>query len=314
MPGMPSRWISCCCFGVISRLSQTKPFFDDEALARFLAVEIGHHRGEQFLRLVDVDQLARLGEQRRRLHVGGEDLAVAVENVRPRGGDRVLADAAAGAVAVAVLGEHDEAQRDDAVDGGESDDGEAEPRLGFHVAVDVAAIEKRAHKALPAGLRRFCARAHRLHRDAAGRGRLGRRQHGGDRIVVRRRLGRARGQPVEVVELRGQDRAQRQMAFGQALDAAGRVELGPFGAQRRDGVALAAQLAGELGDALGLQGGIEFDLVDDGRRQDERGDDEDIDQAHGSAPLQNVGQRRQARRQIGRLVIARGRLGALGGA
>ena len=106
MPGMPRRWISCCCFGVISRLSQTKPFFDDEPVARFLAVEIGHHRGEQFLRLVDVDQLARLGEQRRRLHVGGEDLAVAVEDVGPRGGDRVLADAAAGAVAVAVLGEH----------------------------------------------------------------------------------------------------------------------------------------------------------------------------------------------------------------
>ena len=60
------------------------------------------HRGEQFDRLVDVDQLARLGEQRRRLHVGGEDHAVAVENVGPRGGDGVLADAAAAAVAVAV--------------------------------------------------------------------------------------------------------------------------------------------------------------------------------------------------------------------
>ena len=139
--------------GVISRLSQTKPRFDDKPLAHFVGVEIGQHRGEQFLRLVDVDELARLGEQRRRLHVGGEDLAVAVEDVGPRGGDRVLADAAAGAVAVALLREHHEAQRDDAVDGGEGDDGEAEPRLGLHVAVDVAAVEQRAQPALPAGLR-----------------------------------------------------------------------------------------------------------------------------------------------------------------
>ena len=29
MPGMPSLWMSCCCFGVISRFSQTKPFRDD---------------------------------------------------------------------------------------------------------------------------------------------------------------------------------------------------------------------------------------------------------------------------------------------
>ena len=63
------------------------------------------------------------------------------------------ADAAPRAVAVALLGEHDEAQRDDAVDAGEGDDGEAEPRLGLDVAVDVAAIEKRAQEALPAGFR-----------------------------------------------------------------------------------------------------------------------------------------------------------------
>ncbi len=72
-----------------------------QALAHFGGVEIGQHRGEQFLRLVHVDELARFGEQRRRLHVGGEDRPVAVEDIGPGGGDRVLADAAAGAVAVA---------------------------------------------------------------------------------------------------------------------------------------------------------------------------------------------------------------------
>src|ERR1035437_8308043 len=75
------------------------------------------------------------------------------------------------------------------------------------------------------------------------------------------------------------------MAGGQALDAAGRVELRPFGAQGRDGVALAAQFAGELRDALGLQRGIELDLVDEGRRQDERADDENVEKAHAQCPF-----------------------------
>jgi hypothetical protein len=96
---MPSRWISACCFGVISRLSQTKPRFDDRRSRVSLV-----HRGQKFLRLVDVDQLARFGEQRRRLDVGGENQAVAVEDVRPRGGDGVLADAAPRAVTVGLLG------------------------------------------------------------------------------------------------------------------------------------------------------------------------------------------------------------------
>ena len=72
-----------------------------QALAHFVGVEIGQHRGEQFDRFVDVDDLARLGEQRRRLDVGGEDLAVAIEDVGTRGGDGVLRDAAAAAVTVA---------------------------------------------------------------------------------------------------------------------------------------------------------------------------------------------------------------------
>ncbi len=67
---------------------------DDEPLAHFGAVEIGQRAGEQFDRLVLVDDAARLGEQRRRLDVGGEDRAVAVDDIGPRGRDGVLRGAA----------------------------------------------------------------------------------------------------------------------------------------------------------------------------------------------------------------------------
>ena len=226
MPGMPSRWISCCCFGVISRLSQTKPRFDDEPLAHFGGVEIGQHRGEQFDRLVHVDELARLGEQRRRLHVGGEDLAVAVEDIGPRGRDRVLRDAAAAAVAVADGREHHQPQRDHAIDAGEGDDGEAEPRLGLDVAIDVAAVEQRAQQRAASGFRCGCAARACGHR-ACGAGTLpvavGRGgDHGADRD--RRRpaarpaaAARAGGRDCRIASARP---AAAQMALGQALDAA----------------------------------------------------------------------------------------------
>ena len=77
-----------------------------QALAHFVGVEIGQHRGQQFFGFVHVDELARFGEQRRRLDVGGENLPVAVENVGARGRDRILADAAADAMAVADGGKH----------------------------------------------------------------------------------------------------------------------------------------------------------------------------------------------------------------
>src|SRR5450631_150618 len=75
------------------------------------------------------------------------------------------------------------------------------------------------------------------------------------------------------------------MAGGQALDAAGGVELRPIGAQARDGVALAAQFAGKLRHALGLQRGIELDLVDEGRRQNERANHEYVQEAHAQCPF-----------------------------
>ncbi len=96
MPGMPSRCTSLLLLRRDLALEPDEAALRRQPLAHFLGVEVGQRRGEQLDRLVDVDQLARLGEQRRRLDVGGEDLAVAVEDVGPRGGDGVLADACGG--------------------------------------------------------------------------------------------------------------------------------------------------------------------------------------------------------------------------
>ncbi len=82
------------------RLSQTKTALRRQPFTHFVVID-EVRTVEEFLRFIHVDELARLGEQRRRLDVGGQYLAVAVEDVGPRGGDRVLADAAAGVVAVA---------------------------------------------------------------------------------------------------------------------------------------------------------------------------------------------------------------------
>src|SRR6185295_10715148 len=53
----------------------------------------------------------------------------------------------------------------------------------------------------------------------------------------------------------------------------------PFRAQRRDGIVLAPDLHPQLGDALRLSRRFELDLVDVGRRQHERDDHADIEQA-----------------------------------
>ncbi len=72
------------------------------------------------------------------------------------------------------------------------------------------------------------------------------------------------------------------MALGEPLHAAWRVELTPFGAQGRNGVALFPDLAAQLADTFGLQGGVEFDLVDEGCRYDQRRNDHDVEETHGS--------------------------------
>ena len=55
-----------------------------ELVAQLARVEVGQHGGEQLDRLVLVDDVARLGEDRDHLDVGRQHLAVAVDDVGPR--------------------------------------------------------------------------------------------------------------------------------------------------------------------------------------------------------------------------------------
>ena len=61
-----------------------------EPFAQLLGVDVGQHGGDQLDRLVLVDDAARLGEHRHRLDVGRQNLAVAVEQIGPRAGDRLV--------------------------------------------------------------------------------------------------------------------------------------------------------------------------------------------------------------------------------
>src|SRR5262245_17414030 len=91
------------------------------------------------------------------------------------------------------------------------------------------------------------------------------------------------------------------MTLGQGLYPLRPVELGPLRTQCRNGVALAPNLPAQLGDALCLPGRIELDLVDIGRRQHERSNDQHMHDtpAHGrpritSARRGNCGTTRSA--------------------
>ncbi len=216
---MPSRCTSACCLRRDLALEPDEAALPAEPLAQLGGVEVGHHGGQQLDRLVDVDDAARLGEQRRRLDVGREDFAVAVENIGARGRDRVCRSPAPRRMTVGRDREDHELRRDDAVDDGEAEHGEAEPRLGLAVAVDVAAVEQRLDDpAMPRhdpnrasvllGRERGCRYVGHGHLPRGGRRAAGRKigsrhvDHGADRIVTVRRhqVDRPLGQAVERVE------------------------------------------------------------------------------------------------------------------
>ena len=70
-------------------LDPNEALFRGETFAQFARVDLRQRGGEQFGRLVLVDEAARLGEDRHGLHVGRENFAVAVEKIGTRGGHRL---------------------------------------------------------------------------------------------------------------------------------------------------------------------------------------------------------------------------------
>jgi hypothetical protein len=131
--------------------------------AQFGCVDLRHHCCEQLGCLVHVDNPMRLREQRWRAHVGGQNLAVAVENVGPRRGHRVLGDEAPGPVPFRCGREHHETRGDNRITERENEQREEDacPRLGD--TIDVAAIKQRIQQAPAPGLARRCRRVwHRV--------------------------------------------------------------------------------------------------------------------------------------------------------
>ena len=163
-------------------LQPDEAFLRRQPLAHFAGVEIGQGRGQKLDRLVLVDDAARLAEQARRLDVGGEDFAVAVDDIGPRGRDRVLRCAAARAVAVGAGRKHHEPAADHGIDRGKGQHHEADAGARLRGAIDVAAVQQAADQPLPPGFGGLAGwRASRgpsspvlLCRDRAGhRGRIG---------------------------------------------------------------------------------------------------------------------------------------------
>ena len=82
-----------------------------ELLPERAPVEIGQDRDQEFGRLVRIDDVAGLGEKRRRLYVGRQRLAIAVDDVGPR--LRRRADEVRSVAAIEIGGdaENDEPRR-----------------------------------------------------------------------------------------------------------------------------------------------------------------------------------------------------------
>ena len=100
-------------------LDPDEALFRAEPLAQLLGVDVRQHGGDQFDRLVLVDDPVRLGEHRHGLHVGGEDFAVAVEKIGPRAGDGLVGGFLQRLRRIVRHAEHDELNADDRIGGGQ---------------------------------------------------------------------------------------------------------------------------------------------------------------------------------------------------
>src|SRR5262249_33973520 len=110
------------------------------------------------------------------------------------------------------------------------------------------------------------------------------------------------------VELRRLDRLEREVTLHQTLDARGVVELRPLGAQRRGRLAHTLHVGTQLGDALGLQGRVELDLVDMDRRAHEHRDDDEVEKAQGRPLSRSTSASDGGRGSAGRSALSAGAL------
>ena len=110
--------------------------------AQLGGINVRHDGGEQFGSLIDVDDAVRFGEQRRRAHVGRQNFAVPVKDVRPRRRDRILCDDAPQSVALGCHGEHNQSRCDNRVAQCKDEYGERDPRARLGGAIDPAAVEQ----------------------------------------------------------------------------------------------------------------------------------------------------------------------------
>ena len=137
-------------------------------LAQFACVEIRQNSGEQLRRLVDIDDLARLTEERRRAHIGCENFTVAVKDVGPRSGDRVRAGASR-ALAVGCR-QHHQPRGNHRVNERKGQNCQPNARARPRVAVDIG-TEKKALDQPPRrrrGLLLSCLSERCVHRRAFG--------------------------------------------------------------------------------------------------------------------------------------------------
>jgi hypothetical protein len=125
-------------------LEPDESFASREALAHFAGVEIGHRRGQKLDRLVLIDDAPRFAEQARRLNVGGEYLAVTVDDVRPRGRHRVLQSRAGLSMAIGADRKHHEPAADHGIDRDKGQHHEADAGARFGCAINVAPVKQAA--------------------------------------------------------------------------------------------------------------------------------------------------------------------------
>ena len=131
-------------------LEPDKAALGGQPLAQFGGVEVGQVGGQELHGFIDIDQMARFGVERGHAHVGRQDFAVAVENIRPRRRNRVAAHGAMRITAVGCGREHDQPQRNDRIDGREQQDRQSDARPRLRRPIDLVVVKEPEHQAPPA--------------------------------------------------------------------------------------------------------------------------------------------------------------------